>query len=77
MNMAEIVPGFKGRICGRTSQMFTIGCNSSGEAPETVAVVRPDGEHRVKLKHLYLQSLDKSLSLRCCECLHCRFHGVP
>ncbi|XDV45848.1 hypothetical protein PO909_013870 [Leuciscus waleckii] len=43
VNMAEIVPGFKGRICGRTSQIFTIGCNSSGEAPETVAVVRPDG----------------------------------
>ncbi|XP_056102359.1 filamin-A isoform X1 [Rhinichthys klamathensis goyatoka] len=44
VNMEEIiVPGFKGRICSRTSQMFTIGCNSSGEAPETVAVVRPDG----------------------------------
>ncbi|XP_048033232.1 filamin-B isoform X2 [Megalobrama amblycephala] len=43
-NMAEIiVPGFKGRICGRTSQTFTIGCSSNGEAPETVAVVRPDG----------------------------------
>lgn len=76
MNMAEIiVPGFKGRICGRTSQMFTIGCNSSGEAPETVAVVRPDGEHKVKLKRLCLQLLDKSL--RCCEYLHCRFHGAP
>lgn len=48
-NMAEIiVPGFKGRICGRTSQTFTIGCSSNGEAPETVAVVRPDGEHKVK-----------------------------
>ncbi|XP_067228456.1 filamin-B isoform X2 [Chanodichthys erythropterus] len=43
-NMAEIIfPGFKGRICGRTSQTFTIGCSSNGEAPKTVAVVRPDG----------------------------------
>lgn len=58
VNMAEIVPGFKGRICGRTSQLFTIGCNSSGEAPETVAVVRPDGEHKVKLKHLYTHLKD-------------------
>ncbi|XP_059383627.1 filamin-B isoform X3 [Carassius carassius] len=43
-DMAEvIVPGFKGGICGKTPQSFTIDCSSSGETPETVAVVRPDG----------------------------------
>uniref|UniRef100_A0A9J7XGK7 Filamin B, beta (actin binding protein 278) n=1 Tax=Cyprinus carpio carpio TaxID=630221 RepID=A0A9J7XGK7_CYPCA len=43
-DMAEvIVPGFKGGICGRTPQSFRIDCSSSGETPETVAVVRPDG----------------------------------
>lgn len=49
VNMAEIiVPGVKGGICGRTPQIFIIDCSSSGETPETVAVVRPDGEHEVK-----------------------------
>ncbi|KAK2885697.1 hypothetical protein Q8A67_016534 [Cirrhinus molitorella] len=44
VNMAEIiVPGIKGGICSRTPQSFTIDCSSSGETPETVAVVRPDG----------------------------------
>ncbi|XP_050952646.1 filamin-B isoform X3 [Labeo rohita] len=44
VNMAEIiVPGVKGGICGRTPQIFIIDCSSSGETPETVAVVRPDG----------------------------------
>ncbi|KAF4096786.1 filamin-A isoform X3 [Onychostoma macrolepis] len=43
-NMAEIiVPGIKGGICARTPQSFTIDCSSSGETPETVAVMRPDG----------------------------------
>ncbi|XP_043080224.1 filamin-A [Puntigrus tetrazona] len=43
-NMAEIiVPGIKGGVCGRTPQRFTIDCSSTGETPETVAVVRPDG----------------------------------
>ncbi len=48
-NMTEmIVPGIKGGICGRTPQSFTIDCSSSGETPETVAVVRPDGELSTK-----------------------------
>lgn len=71
-DMAEvIVPGFKGGICGRTPQSFRIDCSSSGETPETVAVVRPDGEHKVK--RLSLQALRKSF-LRSFECVHCRFH---
>lgn len=55
--MAEIIaPGIKGGICGKTPQAFTIGCRSSGESLEAVAVVRPDGEHRVKLSVLLLSN---------------------
>nr|XP_021330210.1 filamin-A isoform X3 [Danio rerio] len=44
LNMTDIIaPGIKGGICGKTPQGFTISCSSSGESPNAVAVVRPDG----------------------------------
>ncbi|XP_017568178.2 filamin-B [Pygocentrus nattereri] len=36
-------PSLESEICARTPQTFTIDCSSTGEAPETVAVVKPDG----------------------------------
>ncbi|XP_036446591.1 filamin-A isoform X2 [Colossoma macropomum] len=36
-------PGLESGICARTPQTFTVDCSSTGEAPETVAVVKPDG----------------------------------
>ncbi|KAL6482814.1 hypothetical protein MHYP_G00076860 [Metynnis hypsauchen] len=36
-------PGLEGKYCARTPQNFTIGCSSTGAAPETVAIVNPDG----------------------------------
>ncbi|KAL7864739.1 hypothetical protein AOLI_G00161590 [Acnodon oligacanthus] len=36
-------PGLESEICAKTPQTFTIDCSSTGEPPETVAVVKPDG----------------------------------
>ncbi|TRZ01404.1 hypothetical protein DNTS_018426 [Danionella cerebrum] len=60
-------PGIKGGLCGKTPQMFIIDPNRSGEMPETMAVVRPDGSMEVlemvndgdgSFRAVYLPSMD-------------------
>ena len=38
------VPGLESGVCAQIPQTFTIDCNKTGEAPESVAVMTPSGE---------------------------------
>lgn len=40
--------GFEADVCVNTPQTFTVDCSGTGEPPETVALLTPDGEKVIK-----------------------------
>ena len=43
-------PVLKAGVCAQTHQTFTIGCNKSGEIPQSVAVMTPNGKDNIMKK---------------------------
>ena len=40
-------PGLESGVCAKVPQTFTIDCSKTGESPECVAVMTPDGEDSI------------------------------